>query len=270
MKKQLQVGLMAGVAVLCTGAFASDDTEGPKPQMFAIFKDVVIPSKTHQYETALKYMISEFEAYDIDAEMVNFRVLSGPELGYVFVIPIENFAAIDRMQENWKAAAAIIGTEKFTGMMEAMESAIHHVDSFHVVRRADLSYSPETPSLEPDEVTYVHYAFYYVTHNKKKQFAELAREFAELYESRNIGLGWTIYESITGADLPVFVVAQAAKSQSDYYTRRDEVHELLGEEGKQLGKKALTLVRRVEHKDGWTRPELSYPAPETAESPDTD
>ncbi len=263
MKKQLLCGLAVGVAVLGTNAFAGEETEGPKPQMFAIYKDVVTPSKTQEYEVALKYMISEFTAYDVDPELVNFKTVFGPELGYVFVIPIENFAAVDRMMENWKVAGEIIGTEKFTDMMRAMESAIDHVDAFHVMRRPGLSYAPETPSLMPDEVKYVHYSFYYVTLGKKKQFAELAKQFAELYESKNISVGWTIYESVTGSDLPVYVVARAAKSQSDYYNHRDQVHELLGEEAEQLGKKALTLVRKVEHKDGWIRPDLSYPAPES-------
>jgi len=263
MKKQLLVGLAAGVAVLGTSAFAGEETEGPKPQMFAIYKDVVIPSKTQEYETALKYMISEFKAYGIDPELVNFKVVSGPEFGYVFVIPIENFAAIDRMQENWKAASEIIGEEKFTDMMQSMESAIDHVDAFHIMYRPGLSYAPENPSLKPDEAEYVHYSFYYVTLGKKKQFEELAKEFAELYKSKNIDTGWSIYESVTGSDLPVFVIAHASRSQGEYYSRRDEVRELLGEAGEKLVEKALTLVRRIEHKDGWTRPDLSYPGQET-------
>ncbi len=267
MKKQLLFGLAAGVAMLGASAFAGEETEGPKPQMFAIFKDVVIPSKTQEYEAALKYMISEFKAYDIDPELVNFTTVVGPELGYIFVIPIENFAAVDRMKENWEAASEIVGAEKFTDMMQAMESSIDHVDVFHVMNRPDLSYAPENPSLKPDEVKYVHYSFHYVTLGKKEQFAELAKQFAELYESKNISAGWTIYESVTGSDLPLYVVAQAAKSQSAFYNHRDEVKELLGEEGEQLGKKALTLVRKVEHKDGWRRPDLSYPTPETADSP---
>ncbi len=263
MKKHLLVALAASVAVLGTSAFAGEETEGTKPEMFAIFKDIVIPSKTQEYEDALKYMISEFTAYDIDPEMVNFKVVSGPELGHVFVIPIENFAALDRMQEDWNAASEIIGEEKFTDMMRAMEGAIDHVDRFHVMRRADLSYTPENTSLTSDEVKYVHYSFYYVTFGKKEQFAELAKEFAELYESKNIDRGWSIYESITGSDLPLYVVAQSSRSQGEFYIHRDEVRELLGEAGAELRKRAQTLVRRIEYKDGWTRPELSYPAPES-------
>ena len=265
MRKQLLVGLAACVAVLGTSAFAGEETEGPKPRMFAIFKDVVIPSRTQEYETALKYMISEFKAYGIDPEMVNFKTGFGPELGYVFVIPIENFAAVDRIEENWKAASEIIGKEKFTDMMQAMEASIDHVDAFHVMYRPGLSYSPENPGLKPDEAKYVRYSFYYVTVGKKEQFEELAKEFAELYTSRNIDTGWSIYESLTGSDLPVFVVAQSSGSQSEFYSRRDEVRELLGEAGEKLGKKALTLVRRIEHKDGWTRPDLSYPGQETVD-----
>ena len=263
MKKRLLVGLAAGVAVLGASAFAGEETEGPKPQMFAIYKDVVTPSKMQEYEAAIKYMISEFTAYDIDPELVNFKTVVGPELGHIFVIPIENFAAIDRMQENWNAAGEIIGKDKFADIMKSLDSTIDHVDAFHVMRRPGLSYAPESRSLKPDEARYVHYSFYYVTLDKKEQFEELAKEFSELYKSKNVDTGWSIYESITGSDLPLYVVAQASTSQGEFYSRRDEVRELLGEAGEKLGKKALTLVRRIEHKDGWTRPDLSYPAPET-------
>ncbi len=265
MKKQLSlIGALTAAGVLAAGSFAGDEQEGQKPQMYCIYKEVVKPSKTKQYEAALKNMIAEFKEYDIDPEMVNFTTVFGPEMGYVYVMPIENFAGMDTMYENWEAAIEIIGKDRFTEIVAAAEGAIDHIDVFHVLHRADLSYVPENPRLTPDEIQYVHYGFYYLIPGKQEKLEDVARKFVELYKSKNISSGWSIYESITGTDLPLLVVAHPAKSESDYYSERVKLKELIGEEGEKLGQAANALVRKVEFKDGYIRPDLSYPEPEMA------
>jgi hypothetical protein len=263
MKRQLSlIGAVTAAGVLAASSFAGDEQEGQKPQMYSIYKEVVQPAKTQVYEAALKNMIAEFKAYDIDPEKVNFKTIFGPEMGYVFVSPIENFAAMDTMMENWNAVVEIIGKDRFQEMMVEAEAALEHSEFFHVMRRPDLSYVPENPRLTPDEIQYVHYGFYYPIPGKQEQLEEVAKKFVELYKSKNISSGWSIYQSITGTDLPLLVVAHAAKSESDYYSERAKLKELIGEEGEKLGQQAHALVRKVEFKDGYIRPDLSYPGPD--------
>ncbi len=263
MKKQLSlIGAVTAAGVLAAGSFAGDEQEGQKPQMYCIYKEVVQPSKTKEYEAAIKNMIAEFKAYDIDPEMVNFTTVFGPEMGYVYVMPIENFAGMDTMSENWEAASEIIGKDRFREMAAAAEGAIDHIDVFHVLHRADLSYVPENPRLTPDEIQYAHYGFYYLIPGKQEELEDVARKFVELYKSKNISSGWSIYQSITGTDLPLLVVAHAAKSESDYYSERAKIKELIGEEAKKLGDQVNALVRKIEFKDGYIRPDLSYPEPD--------
>ncbi len=268
MKKRLLFGLAVGVTALGASVFAGDEkTEGEKPQMFVIYKDVVHPSKTQEYEAAIKYMISEFTAYDVDPEKINWRTVTGPEMGYAFVMPIENWAGIDKMHEGWQAAIEVIGVDKFESMMMAAAETMEHVEVFHVQRRADLSYTPEEPSLKAEDVNYVQYGFYYVTPGKNKVIEEIAKAYVELYKSNNVDVGWSVYESLTGPDLPLFVVAHPARSQSEFYEHRESLKELFGEAGKELGMKVMEGVRKIELKDGWIRPDLSYPAPEEKADP---
>ena len=261
MKKQMLFCMAAGVAALGASVIAGEGKEGPKPEMLCIYKEVVAPSKMKEYEAAIKYMISEFKAYQIDPEKVHFKTISGPEIGYLYVMPLENFAGMDEMRANWREAVEVIGKEKFEAMVAPAEEAIDHVEIFHAIRRADLSYVPENPRLKPDEVEYIHYGFYYVIPGKEKEFEALAGEFVELYQSNNIDSGWVIFQSITGSDLPVLVVAHAAKSSADYYSNRERVREVVGEEAKKLGEKVGALVRKMEFKEGMLRPDLSYPEP---------
>jgi hypothetical protein len=238
--------------------------------MFSIYKEIVAPGKTRQYEDAIKYMISEFKEYQIDPEKIHFKTISGPEIGYIYVTPIENFAGLDTMHANWREAVNILGKDKFEAMIAPAEEAIEKVHVFQSIHRKDLSYMPDNPRLKPEEVEYIHYGFYYAIPGKEKEFEAIATEFAELYKKNGIDTGWNIYQAITGSDLPMMVVAQGAKSEVDYYTNRARIKEVLGEEAKKIGEKVGATVRKMEHKDGYLRPELSYPGPDHATPYDED
>lgn len=262
MKKQLALGL---ATTLCAGGatvFAGDEHGAETPQMYCIYKEIVKPDKTEQYEAAIKYMISEFKEYQIDPEKVYFKTISGPEIGYVYVMPIENYAAMDQMKANWQEAIDILGKDKFEDIVAPAEEAIEHVEVFHSIKRSDLSYMPENPRLKPEEIEYVHYGFYYAIPGKGEELEAIAKEFVELYQRRGIDSGWTIYQAITGSDLPVYVVAHPARSAADYYSNRERIAELLGEEAEKIGKKVGATIRKREYKEGMPRPDLSYPEPE--------
>ena len=85
-----------------------------------------------------------------------------------------------------------------------------------------------------------------------------------LAHPRDIDTGWNIYQSITGTDLPLYVVAKVAKSRADHYAQYEKDHEVMGEAAEALGEKTLALMRKIEFKEGRPRPDLSYPGPEMA------
>jgi len=188
--------------------------------------------------------------------------VSGPEIGYVYAAPIENFAAIDQSHVHWMEVLETIGAEKFEEIIAPAAEAIERVEVFQVSKRVDLSYAPENPRLKPQEIEYIHYRFFYVIPGKQKDIEAIAKEFAELYKSKGINTGWSMYESVTGSDLPVIVVAQGARSAADFYSNRERLRELLGEDAKKIGARVGATVRRMEDKEGIPRPDLSYPAPD--------
>ena len=113
MKKQLAIGLAATLGFVGATVVAGGEQDGQETQMYCIYKEVVKPGMTKQYEDAVKYMISEFKAYQIDPEKVNFKTVSGAELGYIYVMPLDNFAGMDQMEVNWGEVVKILGADKF-------------------------------------------------------------------------------------------------------------------------------------------------------------
>ena len=111
MKKQLSIGLAATLGVLGASVFAGDEPGAEKAQMFCIYKEIVKPSKTQQYENAVKYMINEFKEYQVDPAKVNWFTVTGPELGYLYVMPIDGWSGMDTMRTAWEEAIEAVGKE---------------------------------------------------------------------------------------------------------------------------------------------------------------
>lgn len=262
MKKQLSFGLATVLCAVGASVFAGGDHGADKPQMYCVYKEVVKPGMVQQYEAACKQMISEFRAYQIDPEKINFHTVSGPELGYLWVTPIDDWAGMTAIHDGWMQAMATIGEDKFMDMMAPAFEATESIDVFHAVRRDDLSYQPENPRVAHEDIKYVHYGFYYAQPGKTEEIEAAAKEFAALYKSKGIDSGWVVFQPITGPDLPVYVVAVGAKSAADYYNNREKNKDLLGEEAEAIGRKVYAVLRRAEYKEGTLRPDLSYPGPD--------
>ena len=67
---------------------------------------------------------------------------------------------------------------------------------------------------------------------------------------------------MTGTDLPLFVIIEAGKSRAQFAANEERIKAKLAEQTKELGQKAVTCFRKVVHKEGYLRPDLSYPTPE--------
>jgi hypothetical protein len=266
MNGRLHLVLGAALCALCAGTVLAQEQkqeqeqeQEPKPELLFIVKEVVKPSMAKEYEDAVKQIVKEFEAYGVDPEQVSYRTVSGPEIGYIYVMPMEDFGSMETIRAAWMDAIEKIGQEKFMQISRRADSAVDHGERFHVARRPNLSYMPEKPSLTPEDVKFVGYSFLYVLPGHEQEFEELAEKYAALYKRHGIDIGWAVYQSITGADLPLYVVARGATSRASFHATSETVEQMLGEEGEKLGEEARKHLLRVELKEGWLRPDLSYP-----------
>ena len=117
-------------------ATTQQEDKSPKPGLFLISIAHVKPAMTEQYEGALKELISELADYNIDPAKVNFHTLFGPELGYVFVRPMENFGAMESMRQNWEEATKSIGQERFEALFAEINATVESRERIHTVHRS--------------------------------------------------------------------------------------------------------------------------------------
>jgi hypothetical protein len=259
MRRTLRI--LPAIAAIAVGSMliaAQDD--GAKPQMSLIFIQDVKPSMAMQYEAATKEMCELLTEHKADSSQVSFFTLSGPELGYVFVIPLpDGFSSMDAVHDNWMQAVDSIGSEKWLSIQKRADACVESTSMIHSVYREDLSYVPATPSVKQEDIGYANYEFLYTFSGQEAEFAAIAKEWKALYEKNGIKRGWIVYQQVTGDDLPLFLIAEVAKSEADYYETSAKIREKLGEAGQALGMKSSKVIRKVEQMSGRPRPDLSYP-----------
>jgi hypothetical protein len=258
MNRKLRFVLATLLCTMCVG-LVSGQEEAPKPELAYVLVEHVKPSMSEQYEAATKELIGELAAHEADPTKTSFMAVSGSEIGYVYVVSLENYAAMDTLGKIWHAEIEKVGEEKWHELEAKADKAVEYRESFHVARRPELSYVPENPRLKQGDIKYIRYTFLYVIPGQEKQFEKVAAEFVALYKSKDVESGWSMYQPVTGTDLPVYIVASGAKGPADYFAQGEKIDTLLGDEGEQLGQKGMSCVRKVEHKAGRPRPDLSYP-----------
>jgi hypothetical protein len=254
------VSICVALLSLAIPAIAADPAPAAKPQLFLIHEEVARPSKLMQYESTTNELLAAITEKKGDPKIFGMNLYTTTEFHYVFVVPIANWAAIDTFQANWTALGESIGKEKWASLMKRNNETMESYNEFVVVRRPDLSYEPVTPRVKPEEQRFVHWAFYYLDPARAEESEQIARDYAALFKSKNIGDGFTVYQAVSGNDMPLLVVGVPAKNAADFYTEDAKVNATFGADIAPLAMRAMAITRKYRTMDAVYRPEMSYPA----------
>jgi hypothetical protein len=268
MSRRLFTGLLALVLLaLPARAIAQDEGEMAIPEMefFTVFQDMVRPSMRQQYEQNTKEMIAAFQAAGVSTEKVSWVAIMSNELGYTYVIPGKGPEDFSAMWGAWLEAMNAVGMDQAMEFQATSAAAMDHAGMSYIALRPDLSYMPETVTINAAE-PYRHYYFWYVMPGKEQSFEAVAKEFQQLYQANDIERGWRIYQYITGPDLPLYLVVMKSKDEHHFFMVSDEIDTALGDDADALFAKALSMTRRIDEASGWVRADLSYPVMEVMPS----
>jgi hypothetical protein len=256
MKRKISVFLIVGFVVsLCALTILAQEEE-QEAQAYYLMEVVVKPSMIAEYEAAVKEIASLNSQYQSTYPWNGF---SAVDFHYYFSIPMKNLADIDNMYKEDSKLNEKMGEEKSKEIEKRFAGTYEYVRECMIYSSPDLSYTPKSPRLQPDdEANYRFWIWYYVQPEKIKEFQEVLKKFVALAKSKNVTDGYDIYSGGIGMDVPAYIVAFVAKSAADFEVNYEKTWELLGEEGKELMQKLVALTRKREIKTGWFRPDLSY------------
>jgi hypothetical protein len=224
-----------------------------KSQLYSVTEIVVKPAMVSKYEEAVKREIElgyphPFEAYSTD------------DFHYYLLVPIEDYGGIDtlnKMESDW---AARIG-EEFQKNMKSVEGTFNYYKNYVIRFLPEYSYSPKKLASKAEEATFIRWEHWYLEFGKEKEFADIIKQWVDLYRSKEIPLGWNAYSVEIGGESPYYIFAlsaRSAKSAADYYAEDVKAVRKMGtEKVMPLLDKTFALFRKYEIKTGRPRPDLS-------------
>jgi hypothetical protein len=247
---------LAALGVLFSlSAYAADP---PKPQLFLIHEETANPSMITQYEGATKDLFKAFAEKKVTSPSFIVNTYMTMDFHYLYITPIANWAQMDTVSKDWMSASDTVGKEKWLDIMKRGNGAMASYDEAVAARRDDLSYQPENPRLKMEEMPFARVDYYYLKPGTEEQAEQVARDYVALFKAKKVPDGFTIYMAMSGHDLPLLVAVIPAKSPADFAATDERTAAALGDALRVLQGRALSLTRRIEHKDSWFRPDLSF------------
>jgi len=232
--------------------------EESQKRTYRVHEDQVKLSMVAEYEKTVKEVISLMKKHKLQDE--GWITLNTNDSRYSFISPIKNMADLDK-SSFVKILIEKEGKEAVYDIFDRMDKCydieldyILHLDN-------DLTYMPEGFTQTPEGQNYRNNHILYVSPGNRKSVKEKMKAVKALFEEKGSKEYYRVYRSGFGTDGEYYMVAIAAKDQSDYARQSNENNELIGEDGKKVLGQLFTNLLKYEKIEGWIRPDLGY-APE--------
>ncbi|HXG01654.1 MAG TPA: hypothetical protein VNL69_12740, partial [Bacteroidota bacterium] len=168
--------VVASCFITSTSVIAQDDD--PKGQLLSIHEDYVIPSKMEQYEKAAKNLADVIGRSGVSS--LSYTAARMDNFTYFYFSPVENLAAVDRMEGSWSEIEKKVGKQTFDDAMKQFDGCYPTHKNYMVQMRPELSYNPNYGSAIADGMLYRQWEFYYIHPGMEEQAENIAKEWVAL------------------------------------------------------------------------------------------
>jgi hypothetical protein len=254
MKSKILIFSIAVLLISCFSTVSFEAEKADKPQLNIVWDILVKPSMVGTFEAAAKEEKALYAKYEFP---YSWDAYSTHDFHYYYVMKVDNFTAMDELYKAFGEIKKKMG-DQYQVLMDRYAGTFEFAQSGIYKHLPELSYMPENPRLKKEEMKFLRWSFLYIKGGKEKGVEEIAKRWASLSKNKNIAESYFFYAASMGAEMPLYVVVEGGKSASDFFTQKEKHKELMGEEGMQLWKEAMSTMRRMEEKIGWSRPDLSY------------
>jgi hypothetical protein len=227
-----------------------------KDQLYLVHEEVAKVNMWDQYEKTSKQWVEYMTEGGLDLPYV--RASQKDDGHYYYLIPISNYADIDKFPDIFKSAIDKIGKDKWDNFMTENNSSMETNKDFVAKWSAEYSYVPKEPRIKPEEAGFIHWIFFTYKLEKRQEVLDVLAEWKNLYAKNNIPDGWSIWLIDLGEVNNMVALTEAAKDGASFYSNMKENSEKLKTEENKLWEKLSANVLTMEEKYGRPRPDLSY------------
>jgi hypothetical protein len=262
----MRIKSLAVVAIVLAGLALNARAEEPTPpgQRWMISQDFVKPAMSEQYESLVREFLAALKQNNITNPMFTGYTFQSADFCYTTATPIGNWSDLDKMNSEMPEVEQKIGKKRMDDLTQRMGATIDHSAFFSARELPEVSYHPTKAGV--NDKYFVHYDLYYVTAGKYDDAIEVAKAWKKLYETKQIPHGYTIFSAGFGSELPLIIVERTAKTMADYVAEMDQETKAFAGAEKQIMQRTLEITRRVESRNAYFRPDLSY-LPNQSSSP---
>jgi hypothetical protein len=229
----------------------------PKDQLFYIHEEVAKIDKMDQYDRANREFTQMM--YDLKLDVPSIRASQTDDLHFFYLVPLENYADIDKLNGTFNEMMGKADKDQLMKTLVEGAGATEYTREMVFRRSGKLSYSPErTNKLDMSKEVFVHWDFYTFKPEDRRQVMELGAKIAKLYADKKIPTPYTVWLAEMGEHNNLIVVTTLAKDAVSFYEQNDKDNAVLGKEMEDLWNQMLPMLEHFEHKNGHTRPDLSY------------
>ena len=230
--------------------------EVPKDQLYWVREEIVKVDKWQQYEETSKEWVKLMTNAGLDFPYM--RASQRDDGHYYYLLPLNNYADIDKFPEKFGSAIDKIGKEKWAEFMKRNESSMDYHKDFIVKWSAKHSYIPKEPRIKIQDAKFMHWIFFTYKLEDRKAVLDVLAEWKALYEKNNIPDGWSTWTIEVGERNDLMAISEFAKDGASFYAAMEENSAKIKAEEDKLWQKFSQYVTSMKQNFGQPRPELGF------------
>ncbi len=231
--------------------------EQPADPLFYIHEEVARIDKMDQYNSTSKDFTQMMMDSKLDVPWI--RCSQTDDLHFYYLVPLNNYGDIDKLSAAFNDMMSKTDKDKMNKVMSENAEAIASVRELVFKRSNSLSYgSVQDMGLDMTKENFIHWDYYLVKPGKMQDVLKLGAKFKKLNEDKKITTPYTVWLADMGENDNLIVVTTLAKDAVSFYQQMDKDNAAMGKDGDELWQQMMSMLDHFEHKNGHTRPDLSY------------
>ncbi|WP_223552000.1 hypothetical protein [Aestuariivivens sp. NBU2969] len=221
-------------------------------KFYRVHQDNVKPSMMLEYEKVAKEFNEACKAHNVQTQWLATTM---DDFRYLYVSPIENFAALD---ERPMADIAKAMGDDFGKLFERFDQCYDSHGTYIIVLDEELTYMPEGIKQTQEGLDYRDYYFIHFTPENAKNLKEAMKGVKEMFAAKGSKNYYRIYRTGFGQMDSYYMVAMSSKDAIDSAQKSKANQELLGPDRVEVFGKVLKYASKMEEVTGEIRRDLSY------------